>query len=253
MANVLKGAANGVPTEPHERGRPWHMRAADEVAALLQVNPSAGLDVREATRRLAQHGPNAIAAARGRGPARMLLAQFSDFMVLVLLASAVLAGFLGEPQDILAIGAIVLLNAALGFAQEYRAERAMTALQAMSAPQARVRRNRQLSAVAAADLVPGDVVLLEAGNVVPADVRLIEAARLQVEEATLTGESLPVEKTTAALEDPCELRSRSRGRRGDGNGDRAGPHRRSPARRRGAQDSVAAPPGPTGTSPGSPG
>ncbi len=202
MANVLKGAASGVSTELHERGRPWHMRAAHEVAALLQVNPSAGLDVSEATRRLAQHGPNAIAGARRRGPARMLLAQFSDFMVLVLLASAVLAGFLGEPQDILAIGAIVLLNAVLGFAQEYRAERAMTALQAMSAPQARVRRNRQLSAVAAADLVPGDVALLEAGNVVPADLRLIEAARLQVEEAALTGESLPVEKTTAALEDP---------------------------------------------------
>ena len=197
-----KTTMKAVPAEPHDRGRPWHARAEDEVAGLLQVNPSAGLDPEEAARRLVQHGPNALAGARRRGPARMLLAQFSDFMVLVLLACAVLAGFLGEPQDIVAIGAIVLLNAVLGFVQEYRADRAMAALQAMAAPQARVRRHRQVAAVAAADLVPGDVVLLEAGNVVPADLRLIEAARLKVEEAALTGESQPVEKTTAALADP---------------------------------------------------
>lgn len=132
----------------------------------------------------------------------MLLAHFSDFMVLVLLASAVLAGFLGEPQDILTIGAIVRLNAMLGFVQEYRAGRAMTALQAMAAAQARVRRDRQVVAAAAHDVVPGDVVLLEASNVIPADLRLIEAAPLKVEEAALTGESQPVEKTIAALANP---------------------------------------------------
>jgi len=183
-------------------GTSWHAHSAEYACRLLDVRLAVGLEPDEAVRRLAAHGPNAIVAARRRGPLRMFLAQFTDFMVLVLLAAAVLAGFLGEPQDIVAIVAIVVLNAALGFVQEYRAERAMAALQALAAPQARVRRGGDTRTVPASDLVPGDVVLLEAGSLVPADLRLVETAQLKVEEAALTGESHPVEKITTTLTEP---------------------------------------------------
>ncbi len=172
------------------------------MSAARSCRLAVGLEPDEAVRRLAVHGPNAIVAARRRGPLRMLLAQFTDFMVLVLLAAAVLAGFLGEPQDIVAIVAIVVLNAVLGFVQEYRAERAMAALQALAAPHARVRRGGDTRTLPASDLVPGDVVLLEAGSLVPADLRLVETAHLKVEEAALTGESHPVEKITTTLTEP---------------------------------------------------
>ncbi len=181
---------------------PWHSCFAEEAARLLDVPLAAGLAADEAARRLAVHGPNAIAAARRRGPLRILLAQFTDFMILVLLASAVLAGFLGEPQDIVAILAIVVLNTVLGFVQEYRAERAIAALQALAAPHARVQRSGDARTLPASELVPGDVVLLEAGGLVPADLRLVEAAQLKIEEAALTGESHPVEKVTTPLTEP---------------------------------------------------
>ena len=181
---------------------PWHASSAEDACRRLGVYLAVGLHTDEAAGRLAVHGPNAIVAARRRGPLRMLLAQFTDFMVLVLLASAVLAGVLGEPEDIVAIVAIVILNAVLGFVQEYRAERALTALQALAAPHARVRRSGDTRTIPAADLVPGDVVLLEAGSLVPADLRLVEAAQLKVDEAALTGESHPVEKITSPLTEP---------------------------------------------------
>jgi Ca2+-transporting ATPase len=129
----------------------------------------------------------------------MLVAQFTDVMVLVLIGAAVVAGVVGEPQDIAAILAIVLLNAGLGFVQEYRAERAIAALRAMAALTARVRREAAETTIVAAEVVPGDVVVLEAGNVVPADLRLVEVNRLRIDEAALTGESQPVEKLTAAI------------------------------------------------------
>ena len=180
----------------------WHARSVEDVCRLLGTEPDVGLSPEDAARRLAAHGPNALARARRRGPVRMLLAQFTDFMVLVLLGAAVVAGFLGEPQDIVAIVAIVVLNAALGFAQEYRADRAMAALQRLAVPTARVRRSGAVRTVPAPEVVPGDVVLLEAGNLVPADARLVEVAGLKVEEAALTGESHAVEKATALLREP---------------------------------------------------
>ncbi|HMA38598.1 MAG TPA: HAD-IC family P-type ATPase, partial [Gemmatimonadales bacterium] len=193
MTTQDRSAANGTA---------WHTRTVAEVSRVLQVEPAAGLPSRIAAERLAVHGPNALAAARRRGALRVLLAQFTDFMVLVLIGAAVVAGLLGEPQDIIAIVAILILNAALGFAQEYRAERAMAALTALAVPQAQVRRDGMVRSLPAPELVPGDVVLLGAGNLVPADLRLVEAVRLRVEEAVLTGESHPVDKTTAPLADP---------------------------------------------------
>ncbi len=129
----------------------------------------------------------------------MFLDQFKDFMILVLIAAAVVAGVIGEPSDTIAIAVIVLLNAVLGFVQEYRAEKAMAALKKMAAPSATVIRDGKPETVTANQLVPGDLVILEAGQVVPADIRLTEAVQLRTEEAALTGESLPVEKQTEAL------------------------------------------------------
>ena len=129
----------------------------------------------------------------------MFLDQFKDFMILVLIAAAVVAGVIGEPSDTIAIAVIVVLNAVLGFVQEYRAEKAMAALKKMAAPSATVIRDGIPETVTANQLVPGDLVILEAGQVVPADIRLTEAVQLRTEEAALTGESLPVEKKTEAL------------------------------------------------------
>jgi Ca2+-transporting ATPase len=185
-----------------EASAPWHVRSVDEVAAALGMSTASGLAPDDAASRLTRYGPNAIEEARPRGPVRVLLGQFSDFMVLVLVVAAILAGVIGEPQDAVAIGAILVLNAALGFVQEYRAERAIVALRALSVASVRVRRGKALIAVPGTSLVPGDLVLLEAGNLVPADLRLVEAAQLRIEEAALTGESHAVDKVPGALTDP---------------------------------------------------
>ena len=129
----------------------------------------------------------------------MFLDQFKDFMILVLIAAAVVAGVIGDPVDTLAIAVIVLLNAILGFVQEYRAEKAMAALKRLSAPSATVMRDGRAETIPTERLVPGDMVILEAGNMVPADIRLMEAVQLRIDEAALTGESVPVEKDTTAL------------------------------------------------------
>ncbi|HXH81488.1 MAG TPA: cation-translocating P-type ATPase, partial [Candidatus Tectomicrobia bacterium] len=144
---------------------------------------------------------NALPSARRRTPLAILARQFSDVMILLLLAAALVAGLVGDPADAAAIAAIVVLNAIVGFVQEYRAERAMEALTAMAAPTAVVLRDDRPTTVPALDLVPGDIALLDAGRIVPADLRLVEAASLRVDEGALTGESVPVEKTTDALDD----------------------------------------------------
>lgn len=188
---------------------PWHTLAPSEAAERLGVDARAGLGPAEVQRRLTEHGPNEIAAAGRRSVWAMLWAQLTDVMVLVLVGAALVSGFLGEVSDTVAIVVIVVLNAALGFAQEYRAERAMEALRSMAAPSVKVRRDGVVRVIASAELVPGDVVLLEAGNLVPADLRLTEAAQLRVEESALTGESLPVDKGLGAVEADASLGDRS--------------------------------------------
>ncbi len=178
----------------------WHAESPAAALAALDSSPH-GLSSAEAKERLARHGPNALPEGRRRSPLRMLADQFADFMIVVLIAAAVISGIVGEPSDTLAIVVIVLLNAVIGFVQEWRAERAMAALRLMAAPTARVRRDGTVATLPADALVPGDIVLLEAGNVVPADLRLVEAAQLRCAEAALTGESHPVEKRTEALPD----------------------------------------------------
>jgi len=134
----------------------------------------------------------------------MLLAQFTDVMVLVLLAAAAVTAVVGSPENIIAILAIVARNATRGFVQEYRAGNAMTALGAMATATACVRRNGAEQTVPPPELVPGDIVLLEAGTVVPTDLRLLDVAQLNVDDAALTGESLPVHKAIAPDTDLME-------------------------------------------------
>ncbi|MGE3679683.1 MAG: cation-translocating P-type ATPase [Burkholderiales bacterium] len=179
----------------------WHCLDADATAARLETDAQRGLSAAAAAERLARHGPNELREGRRRHPLAMLAAQFTDFMILVLIAAAVIAGIVGEPKDAIAIVVIVFLNGIIGFVQEYRAERAMAALRSMASPQARVIRDGEPALLAATGLVPGDLVELEAGNIVPADLRLTEIAALKVDESALTGESQAVEKRLAALQD----------------------------------------------------
>ena len=180
----------------------WHTIGAIDVVAMLGSSTSMGLSSDEAHRRLAAVGPNEIVMTARRSPLLMLAAQFADATVLVLLGAAVIAAFLGEAGDIAAIVAIVVLNAILGFVQEYRAERALAALKALATLTSRVRRDGDETSVPSTALVPGDLVALEAGNIVPADLRIIYAGSLRVDESTLTGESQPVEKTPASIAEP---------------------------------------------------
>lgn len=176
----------------------WHACEVDD--ALTRLGACAdGLTSDEAACRLARDGPNQLPEAPTRTRLATLLHQFADFMIGVLLAAAVVAAAIGEPIEALAILAIVILNALLGFAQEWRAEQAIAALRALAAPHAQVLRNSARRDVPAAELVRGDIVWLDAGARVPADVRLIEAVGLRVDESALTGESVPVDKDARSL------------------------------------------------------
>ncbi|OJY56072.1 cation-translocating P-type ATPase [Thiobacillus sp. 0-1251] len=186
-------------TDRGESVRHWHCLDSEAVAAHLDSDPDVGLTAEAAKSRLGRVGPNTLYEAGRRHPLAMLASQFTDFMILVLIAAAVIAGFIGEPQDTIAIVVIVFLNGIIGFVQEYRAERAMAALKKMASPQARVIRDGHPALIDATELVPGDLVELEAGNIVPADLRLIELASLKVDESALTGESQPVDKRLVPL------------------------------------------------------
>jgi Ca2+-transporting ATPase len=176
-----------------------HLRDAQELAQAHGVDPDTGLHADEATRRAAQHGANELQDHARRGPLALLIEQFKDFMVLVLLGAAVVSGLVGEATDTVVILVIVVLNALIGFMQAWRADQAMAALRQLAAAHATVLRSGEVQVVPASELVPGDIVLLEAGNQIPADLRLIEIAQLQVDESALTGESVTVAKQTGTL------------------------------------------------------
>ena len=177
----------------------WHLRDAHELAREHGVDPTSGLHEAEASERAQRHGANELAETARRGWPALLLDQFKDFMILVLLAAALVSGVIGDLVDTLAIVVIVVLNAAIGFVQAWRADKAMAALQQLAAAQATVLRGGEARAIPARELVPGDIVLLEAGNQVPADLRLIDIAQFKVDESALTGESVTVEKHAAVL------------------------------------------------------
>lgn len=177
----------------------WHVETVDATLQELETTPGSGLTDEAVAARLARYGPNELVETGGKPPWHILWEQVSSTMVLILIAAAVVSALLGKTTETVAISAIVVLFAVLGFVQEYRAEQAMAALKKLAVPIVRARRNGRLIEIPAQQLVPGDVVLLEAGSAVPADGRLVESANLRVQEAALTGESEPVEKHTKPL------------------------------------------------------
>ncbi|HET9833572.1 MAG TPA: cation-translocating P-type ATPase, partial [Vicinamibacterales bacterium] len=180
----------------------WHELDVDTALSQLQTSAASGLDDSSAAARLARDGANELTRRRTRGAWTVLFDQFRTTLVGMLVVAAVVSAFAGDKTDAVAVLAIVVLNAALGFAQDYRAERAMAALVRLAVPSVRVRRSGRVETISARSLVAGDVMLLEAGNVVAADARLIEAANLQVDEAALTGESHAVFKDAALVAAP---------------------------------------------------
>ncbi|MBA2724139.1 MAG: HAD-IC family P-type ATPase, partial [Methylibium sp.] len=172
---------------------------AHQVAALLAVDPALGLAAGEVASRRQRHGANRLPEPAPRRLWQRVADQFREFMIVVLLAAALLSGLIGDVVDTIAIVVIVLLNATIGLTQEWRADRAMQALKRLAAAHATVRRDGVAAAVETEHLVPGDVVLLEAGNLVPADLRLHHVAQLKVDESTLTGESVTADKHSEPL------------------------------------------------------
>ncbi len=178
----------------------WHALKADEVLQSLKVKDQ-GLTTEEAALRQATYGLNQLQEAPRPGLLHMLWEQINSFVVWLLIIASVVSALLGDEIEAAAIMAIVVLNAVLGIIQERRAEEALAALKKLAAPEAQVLRDGHRVSVPARELVPGDMVFLEAGNYIPADVRLLEAVNLRVEEASLTGESLPVQKSAATVLD----------------------------------------------------
>ncbi|MEJ2571861.1 MAG: HAD-IC family P-type ATPase, partial [Anaerolineales bacterium] len=182
------------PGQHADREKVWHALEADEVVHALETSPKSGLTSEEAKQRLEEYGPNELSEQPGTTLWQMALEQFNNFIVIILLVAVVISALLGDYIEAAAILIIVILNALLGIVQERRAEEALAALRRLAAPEAHVIRDGHHQTVSARELVPGDVVLLDSGNYVPADLRLVETVNLKIEEAALTGESVPVQK-----------------------------------------------------------
>ena len=181
------------------KGEVWHRQSTEEVLARL-ASSSDGLSSREAALRLAANGPNALTERKRIGPLQIFCDQFKSLIIWILIAAGAISGLLGELVDAAAIFAIVVLNAIIGFVQEFRAEKSIAALKKMTAPQAKVRRDGQVTLIPAVEIVAGDVIELEAGDLVAADARLLIAASFKCIESALTGESEAVTKQAVTLE-----------------------------------------------------
>ena len=176
----------------------WYNKGKNEILKELNTNLSIGLSEEEAKRRIETYGKNQLEAQAKKSFLSKFAAQFADFLIIILLIAAGVSAFVGEKEDAIIILAIVVINAALGIYQEGKAEKSVEALQKLSAPNAKVVRGGNLTVIPASDIVPGDLVVLEAGDIIPADLRLFESSNLKIEEASLTGESVPVEKDAKA-------------------------------------------------------
>jgi len=182
---------------------PWHAMSAKEVEERLRVDPEHGLDAAEAAARLRTYGPNRLPQGKKKGPLMRFLAQFNNILIYVLLTAGFIKLMLSLWLDASIIFAVVILNSLLGFIQEGRAEKALDSIRNMLSAEARTLRGGETRLIPAEDVVPGDIILLESGDKIPADLRLIEAKNLRTEEAALTGESVPAEKTT----DPVHVKA----------------------------------------------
>ncbi|MEM1674616.1 MAG: HAD-IC family P-type ATPase [Candidatus Bathyarchaeia archaeon] len=194
--------------------KPWHAMREEEVLEALKTSRE-GLSSEEAKRRLVEYGPNKLIEKGGVNPLKIFLNQFKDIFVMMLIAAIIvsIAIALIKPEegygDALTIGAIVILNALIGFVQEYRSEKAIEAMKKLTAPKATVIRDGFSVVVPAEEVVPGDILVLETGDRVAADARLIETVELRTNEAVLTGESTPVEKRLGVLPEATPVAERS--------------------------------------------
>lgn len=179
----------------------WYALSAEDTLKKLTVSSSTGLSESEVQSRIQQYGKNELPVEEGTSLLEMIIEQFKDVTVIILLVAAFISIFIGEAKDSIVIMVIVFLNALIGVYQERQAENALAALRKMQTPLVRVRREGHVKEIDATELVPGDIVLLEAGDSIPADGRLIEAINVKIDEAAMTGESLPVEKISKAMED----------------------------------------------------
>ncbi len=177
----------------------WHSVGVEEALRAVETDPEIGLAREEAARRFDRHGPNELRETGRKSAWCILWEQLTAAMVVILIVAAAISALLGDFKDAAAIMAIVVLNAVLGLSQELRAERALAALKKLSAPVVKVLRGGHIAEISSHEVVPGDIVLLETGNLVPADCRLVESVNLRVQEASLTGESVPVEKDSASI------------------------------------------------------
>ncbi len=187
----------------------WYKKAKEEILSQLNTSMNEGLSQQEVEKRLMKYGPNELKEEAKKSFASKLIAQFKDFLVIILIIASIISFAVGEKADAIVILAIVIINAFLGLYQEGKAEKALDALKKMAAPNAKVIRDGNATIVPASSLVPGDIVLLESGDIVPADLRLIETSNLKIEEASLTGESIPVEKNTDTIFEDASLGDRT--------------------------------------------
>ena len=192
MAEAVQGGPGGAAVA-------WHAVAANQVIGRLNTDEARGLDAGEASRRLSRYGPNRLPEGKKRGPLMRFIAQLNNILVYVLLAAGFVKLMVGLWLDASVILGVVLINAVLGFLQEGKAEKALDSIRNMLSAEARTVRGGETRLISAEELVPGNVVLLELGDRIPADLRLVDVKNLRTEEAALTGESVPIDKTTAAV------------------------------------------------------
>src|ERR1044072_2128002 len=188
---------------------PLYQQDISEVINQLKSDPEKGLGADDAAQRLEEYGRNEIAATRRISPWFVFLPQFKSAAVYLLLVAAALSAFFKEWADAIAILLVIVINAAIGFIMEYQAENSMQALRQMTKLNARVIRKGKVSEIPVEEIVPGDLLFLEAGDVVPADARIVKATQLQVNESALTGESVPVEKNPQAIKEKSPLAERA--------------------------------------------
>lgn len=174
----------------------WYRQSKEDLLSNLTTDISSGLSSEEVNLRIEKYGTNELKEEKKKGFLSKIIAQFSDFLVLILIAAAIVSFVVGEEKDAIVILSIVIVNAFLGIYQEGKAEKSLDALKKMASPNAKVIRNGKIYEVPSSNLVPGDIVSLDAGDIIPADLRLVESSNLKIEEASLTGESLPVEKSS---------------------------------------------------------
>lgn len=177
----------------------WFLKSQDEIIKEFNVDPKFGLSNDEAARRLKQYGMNQLKGKPKKSIFSLFLSQMKDMLIYVLLGAAAITIFIGEYSDAVIILLVVLLNALIGVIQEYKAEKAVEALQKMTTPKSLVRRDGEVIEIKSEEVVPGDIVILDAGRFIPADIRLTESANLQIEESALTGESVPTNKDASAI------------------------------------------------------